>query len=164
MNVKIEESWRRHIGAEFDKQYFTDLAEFSLYIHAAGMGEPGDKPAFIYIFFKRKRRSVIHDRIEPGPDSPDACSDTLAMVKMDSHRHLGFAGGLEEYRCHKFHRRIRELHFRQLENQRGMQLFGCVHSPQNILQAQTVERPYSIMSAVSVIYDLFKWSQHNSFD
>ena len=28
MNVKIEESWRRHIGAEFDKQYFADLAEF----------------------------------------------------------------------------------------------------------------------------------------
>lgn len=35
MNVKIEESWRRHIGAEFDKQYFTDLAEFvrSEYTH-----------------------------------------------------------------------------------------------------------------------------------
>ncbi len=28
MDVKIEESWRRHIGAEFDKQYFIDLAEF----------------------------------------------------------------------------------------------------------------------------------------
>ena len=28
MDVKIEESWRRHIGAEFDKQYFFDLTEF----------------------------------------------------------------------------------------------------------------------------------------
>ena len=28
MDVKIEESWRRHIGAEFDKQYFIDLTEF----------------------------------------------------------------------------------------------------------------------------------------
>lgn len=28
MNVKIEESWRSHIGAEFDKQYFVDLANF----------------------------------------------------------------------------------------------------------------------------------------
>lgn len=36
MNVKIEESWRRHIGAEFDKQYFADLAEFvrSEYTHS----------------------------------------------------------------------------------------------------------------------------------
>lgn len=28
MNVKIEESWRRHIGAEFDKQYFVGLTDF----------------------------------------------------------------------------------------------------------------------------------------
>ncbi len=28
MDVKIEESWRKHIGAEFDKQYFTDLTSF----------------------------------------------------------------------------------------------------------------------------------------
>ena len=28
MNVKIEESWRRHIGAEFEKPYFTRLTEF----------------------------------------------------------------------------------------------------------------------------------------
>lgn len=28
MNVNIEESWKRHIGAEFDKQYFVDLANF----------------------------------------------------------------------------------------------------------------------------------------
>jgi uracil-DNA glycosylase len=28
MNVKIEESWRKHIGAEFDKQYFVDLTNF----------------------------------------------------------------------------------------------------------------------------------------
>ncbi len=28
MDVKIEESWRRHIGAEFDKQYFIDLTKF----------------------------------------------------------------------------------------------------------------------------------------
>lgn len=28
MNVKIEESWRRHIGAEFEKRYFVDLAAF----------------------------------------------------------------------------------------------------------------------------------------
>lgn len=28
MNVKIEESWRRHIGDEFDKPYFAGLTEF----------------------------------------------------------------------------------------------------------------------------------------
>lgn len=28
MNVKIEESWRQHIGAEFDKQYFVNLTDF----------------------------------------------------------------------------------------------------------------------------------------
>lgn len=28
MDVKIEESWRRQIGEEFDKQYFIDLASF----------------------------------------------------------------------------------------------------------------------------------------
>mgnify|MGYP000377466693 FL=1 len=28
MNVKIEESWRRHIGAEFEKPYFARLTEF----------------------------------------------------------------------------------------------------------------------------------------
>ena len=28
MNVKIEESWRRHIGDEFDKPYFAGLPEF----------------------------------------------------------------------------------------------------------------------------------------
>lgn len=28
MEVKIEESWRKHLGAEFDKQYFADLAAF----------------------------------------------------------------------------------------------------------------------------------------
>jgi len=28
MDVKIEESWRKHIGAEFDKQYFIDLTSF----------------------------------------------------------------------------------------------------------------------------------------
>lgn len=35
MEVKIEESWRRHIGAEFDKQYFADLVAFvrSEYMH-----------------------------------------------------------------------------------------------------------------------------------
>lgn len=35
MNVKIEESWRQHIGAEFEKQYFIDLTNFvrSEYMH-----------------------------------------------------------------------------------------------------------------------------------
>ena len=35
MEVKIEESWRRHIGAEVDKQYFADLVAFvrSEYMH-----------------------------------------------------------------------------------------------------------------------------------
>lgn len=35
MDVKIEESWRSHIGAEFGKQYFVDLANFvrSEYLH-----------------------------------------------------------------------------------------------------------------------------------
>ncbi len=28
MNVKIEESWRQHIGEEFDKPYFAGLTEF----------------------------------------------------------------------------------------------------------------------------------------
>ena len=28
MNLKIEESWRRHIGAEFEKPYFARLTEF----------------------------------------------------------------------------------------------------------------------------------------
>jgi uracil-DNA glycosylase len=28
MNVKIEESWKQHIGAEFDKQYFIDLTNY----------------------------------------------------------------------------------------------------------------------------------------
>ena len=28
MDVKIEQSWREHIGDEFDKQYFTDLTAF----------------------------------------------------------------------------------------------------------------------------------------
>lgn len=28
MNVQIEESWRQHIGDEFDKQYFIDLTAF----------------------------------------------------------------------------------------------------------------------------------------
>ncbi len=28
MNVKIEESWKQHIGEEFDKQYFVDLTNF----------------------------------------------------------------------------------------------------------------------------------------
>lgn len=28
MNVKIEESWRRHVGAEFDKPYFATLTDF----------------------------------------------------------------------------------------------------------------------------------------
>ena len=28
MNVKIEESWRRHIGMEFEKPYFASLTEF----------------------------------------------------------------------------------------------------------------------------------------
>ena len=28
MDVKIEDSWKAHIGAEFDKQYFVDLTQF----------------------------------------------------------------------------------------------------------------------------------------
>lgn len=28
MDVKIEESWRQHIGDEFNKQYFVDLTNF----------------------------------------------------------------------------------------------------------------------------------------
>lgn len=28
MDVKIEESWKRHIGGEFEKQYFTNLTDF----------------------------------------------------------------------------------------------------------------------------------------
>ena len=28
MNVKIEESWKQHVGDEFDKLYFLDLTNF----------------------------------------------------------------------------------------------------------------------------------------
>ena len=28
MDVKIEASWKKHIGNEFDKQYFIDLTQF----------------------------------------------------------------------------------------------------------------------------------------
>ena len=28
MDVKIEDSWKQHIGAEFDKQYFINLTQF----------------------------------------------------------------------------------------------------------------------------------------
>ena len=36
MDVNIESSWKQHIGAEFDKQYFMDLTQFvrSEYMHA----------------------------------------------------------------------------------------------------------------------------------
>lgn len=37
MNVKIEDSWREHVGAEFDKQYFIDLTNYvrEEYMHYA---------------------------------------------------------------------------------------------------------------------------------
>lgn len=35
MNVKIEESWRRHIGAEFEKPYFARLTEFVRFEYAS---------------------------------------------------------------------------------------------------------------------------------
>ena len=28
MNVKIDNSWRKHIGAEFEKPYFAQLTDF----------------------------------------------------------------------------------------------------------------------------------------
>ncbi len=40
MNVKIDETWKRHIGAEFDKQYFTGLARFVRQEYAQGTCYP----------------------------------------------------------------------------------------------------------------------------
>ncbi len=40
MEVKIEESWRQHLGGEFDKPYFTELADFVRREYAAGTCYP----------------------------------------------------------------------------------------------------------------------------
>lgn len=40
MNVKIEESWREHLGAEFDKPYFANLTAFVRSEYAAGTCYP----------------------------------------------------------------------------------------------------------------------------
>ena len=46
MNVKIEESWRQHIGNEFEKQYFIDLVKFVRYEHATTTCYPPGKLIF----------------------------------------------------------------------------------------------------------------------
>ena len=40
MNVKIEESWRRHMYEEFDKQYFVELTDFVRREYSQGEGYP----------------------------------------------------------------------------------------------------------------------------
>ena len=46
MNVKIEESWRQHIGNEFDKQYFIDLIKFVRYEYTTTTCYPPGKLIF----------------------------------------------------------------------------------------------------------------------
>ena len=46
MNVKIEESWRQHIGNEFEKQYFIDLIKFVRYEYATTTCYPPGKLIF----------------------------------------------------------------------------------------------------------------------
>lgn len=46
MDVKIEESWRKHIGAEFDKQYFIDLTSFVRQEYVQTMCYPPAKMIF----------------------------------------------------------------------------------------------------------------------
>ena len=46
MNVKIEESWRQHIGNEFEKQYFIDLVKFVRYEYATTTCYPPGKLIF----------------------------------------------------------------------------------------------------------------------
>ena len=43
MNVKIEESWRQHIGNEFEKQYFIDLVKFVRYEYTTSTCYPPGK-------------------------------------------------------------------------------------------------------------------------
>jgi len=40
MNVKIEESWRKHVGSEFDKPYFAELTTFVRSEYSAGTCYP----------------------------------------------------------------------------------------------------------------------------
>ena len=46
MNVKMEESWRQHIGNEFEKQYFIDLIKFVRYEYATTTCYPPGKLIF----------------------------------------------------------------------------------------------------------------------
>ena len=46
MNVKIEESWRQHIGNEFEKQYFIDLIKFVRYEYTTTTCYPPGKLIF----------------------------------------------------------------------------------------------------------------------
>ena len=43
MDVKIEDSWRKYLGAEFDKQYFVNLTSLvrDEYLHGAMAGKAG---------------------------------------------------------------------------------------------------------------------------
>lgn len=46
MNVKIEESWRQHIGEEFDKPYFVELTNFVRAEYANGVCYPPGRLIF----------------------------------------------------------------------------------------------------------------------
>ena len=46
MSVKIEESWRQHIGNEFEKQYFIDLIKFVRYEYTTTTCYPPGKLIF----------------------------------------------------------------------------------------------------------------------
>ena len=46
MNVKIEESWRQHIGSEFEKQYFINLTNFVRQEYATTTCYPSGKLIF----------------------------------------------------------------------------------------------------------------------
>ena len=71
MNVKIEESWRQHIGNEFEKQYFIDLIKFVRYEYTTTTCYPPGKLIFnafnLCPFDKVKVVSIGQDPYhEPG--------------------------------------------------------------------------------------------------
>ena len=51
MDVKIDESWKRELQAEFDSEYFLALAEFVRGAYRSGMCYPPG--AFIFEAFNR---------------------------------------------------------------------------------------------------------------
>ena len=51
MNVKIEESWKRELAAEFEGEYFRELADFVRRAYRSGVCYPPG--AFIFEAFNR---------------------------------------------------------------------------------------------------------------